>query len=113
MVLDKGDFIGREALAKIKKEGSKWKLCTFTIDADRPVMLRGSEPIMHMGRVIDITTSGGYGYTVGKTAAYSYIPVEDASYTEGYEIEVYMEVYPVNRHDNRALYDPERKKILM
>ena len=81
VVLDKGDFIGREALAKIKKEGSKWKLCTFTIDADRPVMLRGSEPIMHKGRVIGITTSGGYGYTVGKTIAYSYIPVEDASYT--------------------------------
>ena len=113
VALDKGDFIGREALAKIKEQGPKWKLCTFTIDADRPVMLRGSEPIIHSGRVVGITTSGGYGYTVGKTIAYSYIPVEDANYDQGYEIEVYMEMYQVTRHDNRALYDPERKKMLM
>lgn len=113
VALDKGDFIGREALAKTKKQGPKWKLCTFTIDADRPVMLRGSEPIIHRGRVVGITTSGGYGYTVGKTIAYSYIPVEDANYDQGYEIEVYMEMYSLTRHDNRALYDPERKKILM
>ncbi len=113
VALDKGDFLGREALAKIKEQGPKWKLCTFTIDADRPVMLRGSEPIIHRGRVVGITTSGGYGYTVGKTIAYSYIPVEDANYDQGYEIEVYMEMYPVTRHDNRTLYDPERKKILM
>ena len=113
VALDKGDFIGREALAKTKEQGPKWKLCTFTIDADRPVMLRGSEPIIHGGRVVGITTSGGYGYTVGKTIAYSYITVEDANYDQGYEIEVYMEMYPATRHDNRALYDPERKKILM
>jgi 4-methylaminobutanoate oxidase (formaldehyde-forming) len=113
VALDKGDFIGRKALTKIKEQGPKWKLCTFTIDADKPVMLRGSEPIIHKDRVVGITTSGGYGYTVGKTIAYSYIPIEDADYDHGYEIEVYMEKYPVTRHENRALYDPERKKILM
>lgn len=113
VALGKGDFIGREALAKTKKQGPKWKLCTFTIEANKPVMLRGSEPIIHRGRVVGITTSGGYGYTVGKTIAYSYIPVEDANYDHGYEIEVYMEMFPLTRHDNRALYDPERKKILM
>jgi glycine cleavage system aminomethyltransferase T len=63
--------------------------------------------------VIGITTSGGYGYTVGKTIIYSYIRLADAKYTQGYEIEVYMEVYSITRHDNRALYDPERNKILM
>jgi 4-methylaminobutanoate oxidase (formaldehyde-forming) len=68
---------------------------------------------MHNGKVIGITTSGGYGYTVGKTIVYSYIPLEDAKYTQDYEIEVYMEVYSITRHENRALYDPERKKILM
>ena len=113
VALDKGDFLGRKALSKIKEQGPKWKLCTFTIDAGRPVMLRGSEPIIHRGRVVGITTNGGYGYTVGKTIAYSYIPVEDANYDQGYEIKVYMEMYPVTRHDNRTLYDPERKKILM
>jgi sarcosine dehydrogenase len=111
--LNKDDFLGREALVDIKEKGSKWTLCTFTIDAEQPIMIRGSEPIMYNGKVIGITTSGGYGYTVGKTIIYSYIRLADAKYTQGYEIEVYMEVYSITRHDNRALYDPERKKILM
>jgi sarcosine dehydrogenase len=111
--LNKKDFLGREALIKIKEKRPKWKLCTFTIDADHPIMIRGSEPIMHNGKVIGITTSGGFGYTVGKTIVYSYIPSDDAHYTQGYEIEVYMEVYSITRHENRALYDPERKKILI
>jgi 4-methylaminobutanoate oxidase (formaldehyde-forming) len=111
--LNKDDFLGREALVDIKEKGSKWTLCTFTIDAEQPIMIRGSEPIMYNGRVIGITTSGGYGYTVGKTIIYSYIRLADAKYTQGYEIEVYMEVYSITRHDNRALYDPERNKILM
>jgi 4-methylaminobutanoate oxidase (formaldehyde-forming) len=111
--LNKDDFLGREALVNIKEKRPVWKLCTFTIDTDQPIMIRGSEPIMHNGKVIGITTSGGYGYTVGKTIVYSYIPLEDAKYTQDYEIEVYMEVYSITRHENRALYDPERKKILM
>ncbi|MBW2571801.1 MAG: GcvT family protein [Deltaproteobacteria bacterium] len=111
--LNKDDFLGREALINIKEKRPVWKLCTFTIDTDQPIMIRGSEPIMHNGKVIGITTSGGYGYTVGKTIVYSYIPLEDAKYTQDYEIEVYMEVYSITRHENRALYDPERKKILM
>jgi 4-methylaminobutanoate oxidase (formaldehyde-forming) len=113
VALNKVDFIGREALIKVKKKGPKWKLCSFTIDIDHPVMIRGSEPIMHNGKIIGITTIESYGYTVGKTIAYSYIPTEKANDTKGYEIEILMEKYPVTRHDNRALYDPERKKIMM
>jgi len=112
VALNKGDFIGREALVKIKAEGPKWRLCSFTIDADEPVMLRGSEPITYKGKVIGTTTGGGYGYTVGKTIAYGYIPVTDAKHDDDYEIEVYKEVYPAKRLANRALYDPERTKIL-
>jgi 4-methylaminobutanoate oxidase (formaldehyde-forming) len=112
VALNKGEFIGREALVKIKEKGPKWRLCSFTIEADEPVMLRGSEPIAYKGKVIGTTTGGGYGYTVGKTIAYGYVPVADAKHDDGYEIEVYKEVYPAKREANRALYDPERKKIL-
>ena len=113
VALNKDDFIGKEALFKAKEKGPKWKLCSFTIDADSPVIVSGSEPISHNGEVVGITTSGGYGYSVGKTIVYSYIPVAHANHTNGYEIEVYMEKIPVTRHDNRSLYDPERRKIFM
>jgi 4-methylaminobutanoate oxidase (formaldehyde-forming) len=111
--LNKGDFLGREALLKVKDKGPKWKLCSFTIDAGRPVMLQGSEPILKNDKVIGVTTSGGYGYTVGKTIAYGYISFEEADSDGRNQIEAYGEVFPATREPRRALYDPERKKILM
>ena len=112
VALNKGDFLGRQALAEAEKQGSKWKLCTFTLDADQPVMLRGSEPILHNGSVIGVTTSGGYGYSVARTIAYGYVPVAEAGHADGYEIEVYTQVFSARREPQRALYDPERLKIL-
>jgi len=40
-------------------------------------------------KVIGVTTSGGYGYTVGKTIAYAHIPFEEAGSDGRYQIEVY------------------------
>jgi sarcosine dehydrogenase len=113
VALDKEDFIGRQALAKIKAEGPKVQLCTFTIESDRPVMLHGSAPIIHKGKVLGVTTSSGYGHTIGKSICYGYISLEDASYGDGYEIEAYKQLYPAKLEPSRVLYDPERKKILM
>jgi 4-methylaminobutanoate oxidase (formaldehyde-forming) len=110
--LHKGDFLGRDALAKVKEQGPQWKLCTFTLDAQKPVMLRGSEPIVHHGNVIGVTTSCGYGYSIGKTIAYGYVPFAEAGHTDEYEIEAYTEAFTARREPNRALYDAERKKIL-
>jgi len=112
VALDKDEFIGREALAKIKAAGSRWKLCSFTIDAGRPLMLQGSAPIISGGEVLGVTASCGYGHTVKKNICYGYIPTEKADALNGFEIESYQEVYPANLEPNRALYDPGRKKIL-
>jgi 4-methylaminobutanoate oxidase (formaldehyde-forming) len=111
VALNKGDFLGRESLVQVQNKGPRWKLCTFTIDADQPVMLRGSEPILYKGKVIGVTTSAGYGYSVVKTIAYGYVPPEEADHSEGYEIECYKEIYPATREPERALYDPKHKKI--
>jgi 4-methylaminobutanoate oxidase (formaldehyde-forming) len=111
VALDKDDFIGKEALARIKSEGAAWKLCTFTIDAGKPLMLQGSAPILHDGKVIGITTSSGYGHTIGKNICYGYLPTHMREVADGYEIESYNTIYPAQLETNRQLYDPERKKI--
>jgi 4-methylaminobutanoate oxidase (formaldehyde-forming) len=112
VALDKDDFIGRKALSRIKAEGAPWKLCTFTIDAGRPLMMQGSAPIICDGEVIGTTTSTGYGHTVGKNICYGYIPADKADAAGSFEIESYNEVYPAEREPYRALFDPERKRIL-
>ena len=71
-----------------------------------------AEPILKNDKIIGVTTSGGYGYMVGKTIAYGYIPFEEAGSDGRNQLEVYGEVFPANREPRRALYDPERKKIL-
>lgn len=110
--LGKGDFVGREALARIKREGPKWKLCLFALDDDRPRLLQGGETISHRGRVVGVVSSGGYGHTVGKTIAMGYLPAEEADHGEGYAIEMYGGAIPAVRLA-RPPYDPERKRIFL
>ena len=108
VALDKGDFIGREALAEAKEQGITRKLSCFTLEEYRP--LNGGETISRGGEVLGVLTSGGYGYTVGQSIAYGYIPSELTSETD-FEIEVMGEPVRARRHDG-ALYDRKREKIL-
>ncbi|RJQ64467.1 MAG: FAD-dependent oxidoreductase [Desulfobacteraceae bacterium] len=112
VALAKEDFIGKEALARVEAEGSRWKLCTFTIEAGKPLMLQGSAPILHKGQVVGVTSSSGYGHTIGKNICYGYLSKDQAEASEGFEIESYKTVYPAELEANRALYDPKREKIL-
>jgi sarcosine dehydrogenase len=113
VALTKSDFLGKEALVGIHVQGPRQILCTFTLETEQPVMLRGGEPILFQDRVIGVTTSGGYGYTVAKTIAYGYLAPGDAGPTTGYQIEVLGDRYGARRESQRALYDPQRKKILI
>jgi sarcosine dehydrogenase len=112
VAMNKPDFRGKAALSAMLERGPEWKLCCFTLDTEQPMLLYGGETISHDGNVCGVVTSGGYGYTVGRTIAYGYLPTEKADVTEGYAIEVFRRVIPAVRH-NRALYDPERTRIVM
>jgi len=106
--LAKGDFIGREALDRIKREGVARKLCCFTLD--RFAGVHGGEAILRHGRVVGVTTSGGFGHTVGKPIVLGYLGVADIG-DDGYEIEAFGAPIPATRHPH-ALYDPTRARIL-
>ena len=112
VALDKKHFLGKDALVKIKNNGPKWQLCSFTIETDQPLMAQSSAPILYKGDVLGVATSSGYGHTIGKTICYGYIPADHTDYGEGFSVEIYKEIYPATCHTRRALYDPQRKKIL-
>lgn len=75
--LDKGDFIGREALLRQKEAGLTRKLCCITLDDKRTIVL-GKEPIRleDTDNIINWVASGGYGYTVDESIAFAYLPIE-------------------------------------
>jgi len=77
---------------------------------ETPAAVSGGEAILHGGKVLGVTSSGNYGHTVGKSIVFGYLPVEEADH-DAYEIEVFCEAAPARRHA-RALYDPERRRIL-
>ena len=65
--LDKGDFTGREVLAREKSEGPKRKLVGFEM-IDRGIGRHGY-PIVDGGREIGVVTSGTYSPTLKKRSA--------------------------------------------
>ena len=108
--LDKGDFLGRDALVAQREGGVSRTLCTFTLESmaypvsGEAIMLPGGD-----GTVVGFTTSANFGHTVGKPIVYGYLPVELAARSD-FVIEVYGEPIPAVRHD-RPLYDPDNLRL--
>ncbi|MSO92923.1 MAG: FAD-dependent oxidoreductase [Rhodospirillales bacterium] len=102
------DFIGRAALEKAKAAGPKRRLITLTVDA--PVQLYGGEAIRRDGKVLGVTSSAGWGHTIGQAIAFGYVPAEEAGHDD-YEIEAFTRRHAARRIAGAAV-DPERKKIL-
>ena len=85
--LDKGDFIGREALIKIKEAGITSKLCAITLDANYGLF--GGESVWVGDRLIDRIRSSSYGHTIGKDIGLVYLPLDLAQPGSQVEIEVF------------------------
>ncbi|WKZ35435.1 MAG: FAD-dependent oxidoreductase [Anaerolineales bacterium] len=107
--LDKADFIGRDALAKQKAEGPAHKLCTITLDDDRTIVI-GKEPIRAGDDLVGWVASGGFGYSVGKSIAYAYLPLKHAKAGTKLSVECFGE--QVSAEVAQAiLWDPKGKRI--
>ena len=76
--LGKGEFLGRDVLARQKAAGVRRKLACLTLSDPGWVAL-GGEPVRVAGQVVGRVTSGGFGYSLGLSIAYAYLPVELAA----------------------------------
>ncbi|HWP55888.1 MAG TPA: glycine cleavage system aminomethyltransferase GcvT [Pyrinomonadaceae bacterium] len=84
--LNRGDFIGREPLAKQKEEGVRQKLVGFEM-SDRGIARDGQDVFIegqHLGRV----TSGSPAPFLKKNIGMAYVPVEFANAGQTIEIDV-------------------------
>jgi 4-methylaminobutanoate oxidase (formaldehyde-forming) len=69
----------------------------------------GSEPVRIDGKVVGRVTSGGYGYTVGKSIAYAYIPAACPLDTP-VEVDIFG-TWVGGRVVNEPLYDPKGERV--
>lgn len=107
--LQKGDFLGKAALERIKEQGMRRKLCCLVLDDPRAVAL-GGEPFLDGERVLGHVTSAGYGYTVRQSIAYGYLPVEYAVPGTRVEVQLFGVLYRATVM-KEPLYDPKNMKI--
>jgi glycine cleavage system T protein len=104
--LDKGDFIGRDALAA--RRAPARKLACIVLGEPRAVAL-GSEPVRIGGEIVGRVTSGGYGYTVGRSIAYAYVPIERSGPGTPVEIEIFG-TWVAGKTSAEPLYDPDGRR---
>jgi 4-methylaminobutanoate oxidase (formaldehyde-forming) len=105
---DKGNFVGAGALARIKQEGVQRKLICLALDKPLPVF--GGEAVFCGGQVVAQTTSGNFGYSIGKSLVLAYLPV-DALGQSDFTLEAFGKRSAASIVHG-AIYDAERKKIL-
>ena len=107
--LQKGDFLGRDALAHLKTQTLRRQLCCLTLDEPQAVAL-GKEPIMSNGQTLGYVTSAGYGYSVGKFILYGYLPLEHAAPGSRVEVAYFDRRYGATV-TAEPLFDPRQSRV--
>jgi glycine cleavage system aminomethyltransferase T/glycine/D-amino acid oxidase-like deaminating enzyme len=107
--LDKeGGFVGRDALARAREEGPRHRLRCLVLEDPRSVAL-GNEPVRAGGEVVGRVTTGGYGYTVGRSIAYAYLPPE-VEVDSAVEVDIFGD-WVRGEVVSEPLFDPEGARV--
>ncbi len=109
VVMDKENFIGRESLAKQRRQGSAQQLTALTVDCDHAPAHSG-DPIFLNGIQVGSVTSGGYGHRVQKNIAFAYIEAEAAKYGARIEVGILGQRY-AGAVSPRCLFDRNNQRV--
>jgi len=90
--LGKGDFLGREVLARQKEEGPARRLCGFKVTGKG--IARSGHPVLAEGKRVGQVTSGTHSPSVGAPIGMAYLPADHAE--PGTAIEVLVRNKPVS-----------------
>lgn len=107
-------FLGRAALEAGLSKPLTRSLMTFTVD-DPDAVLVGRETILRDGQAVGYLTSGGYGYSIGKSIGLGYVR-HDTGVTEPwlmagrYALVIAGEETPA-RLSTKPLFDPDGARI--
>ena len=102
------DFLGRDALERQKHAGIPRRLSCLALAEERAMCL-GNEPVFADDAVVSRVTSGGIGYTLGRSLALAYLP-SDLVAGSALSIEVFGERVDAVVADD-ALYDGAGSRI--
>jgi len=106
------NFIGKDAILKIKNQKPKKKLVILSLKNSKPgfPLLLHDEPILFNGKIIGRTTSGNYSFTFKKNMSFGYVSTDKKLDDGNIEIEVEKMKYKAII-ETKPLHDP--KNIIM
>ena len=107
--LEKGDFLGRDALARRDGGQPARRLVCLTLDDPRAVVM-GKEPVYTNGQPAGFVTSADYGYSLGRGIAYAWLPAELAKEGTSVEIEYFGERLRATVSPE-PLFDPQMTRM--
>ena len=84
--LDKGDFVGREALRRQKEAGLSRKLVGFTLS--EPGIARHGYPVLQDGKAVGTVTSGTKSPSLGIPVGLAYVPAALAAEGSAFHVEI-------------------------
>jgi 4-methylaminobutanoate oxidase (formaldehyde-forming) len=113
--LDKGDFIGRDALLAAKGKPPARRLLSFVAASPDTPIAHGGELILRNGEPAGEVTSASYGHTLGGIVALGYVAtggarVDDAFLAARFEIDIAGERVTVAA-SLKAPYDPAGLRV--
>lgn len=103
--LAKGDFVGREALVRVKQAGTSRRLCTVCVGGESYLPLYGGEAVSTDRQIVGRLRSAGYGFTLRRNIAYTYLPLELGQPGRKIHVEVFGEQVAGEVMPD-VLYDP-------
>lgn len=102
--LDKGGFIGREALLRQRERGVERTLAPLTV-GDGACVFWGGEAVVADRRVVGRVRSAGHGHTIGREIALAYLPPELSRPGTAVAVESFGALVPA-RVERSPLWDP-------
>ena len=92
--LNKGQFIGRDALVAWQQKGFRNRFVTLEVHGVTDADARGTEPVLLGGRLVGRATNGGYGWRVGKSLALAMVRPDLGEPGQQLEIQILAKSYP-------------------
>ncbi|CAM02427.1 GcvT family protein [Saccharopolyspora erythraea] len=107
--MDKADFVGRSALVEAAAEQPRRRLVPLLMDQPEHVVM-GKEPVHTADGSVGYVTSAAFGYTIGRSIAYAWLPADAAAPGTRVDVEYFAERLPATVAEE-PLFDPEMARI--
>jgi glycine cleavage system aminomethyltransferase T len=104
------EFVGKAALEAARESGPDSRITPLTLDDSTDVLLSG-RPVRADGETLGYVQAADYGYSIGESIAYTYVPETYAEAGTAVTVECEGERYDATVRDE-PLFDPGRDRII-